>query len=167
MPLLINQKIVENDSWQLVDIEALEQLQDLSDADIQGDIIVPLAFYLEHRDQLLSRSGRLGLQVNGDDDLAALYAEQANVALIAVEFPTFRDGRGFSIARQLVRIGFAGEIRAVGDVARDRLAHMQSCGFNAFLIPEDRFSEEDLSAFAEVSVNYQGTVADPRPIFRR
>ena len=167
MPLLINQKIVENDSWQLVDIEALEQLQDLSDADIQGDIIVPLAFYLQHRDQLLSRSGRLGLQVNGDDDLAALYAEQANVALIAVEFPTFRDGRGFSIARQLVRVGFAGEIRAVGDVARDRLAYMQSSGFNAFLIPEDRFSEDDLGAFSEVSVNYQGTVADPRPIFRR
>lgn len=171
MPLLINQKVVENDSWQAIDIEALESIQDLADGDIPGalhsDIIVPLAFYLEHRELLLNRAGRLGIQVNGDDDLEALYVEQANVALIAVEFPIFRDGRGFSIARQLVRVGFTGEIRAVGDVARDRLAYMQSSGFNAFLIPEDRFSAEDLSAFAEVSVNYQGTAADPRPIFRR
>lgn len=163
MPLLINHKVVVHDSWQSVDVEALEQLQDLP----EGDIIVPLAFYLENRELLSTRSGRLGLQVNGDDDLKSLYAEQANVALIAIEFPIFRDGRGFSIARQLVRTGFAGEIRAVGDVARDRLAYMQSSGFNAFLIPEDRFSEEDLNAFTEVSVNYQGTTADPRPIFRR
>lgn len=164
MPLLINQTVVENDSWQTLDAEALEQLQNLPEG---GDIIVPLAVYLEHRDLFLKRPGRLGIQVNGDDDLDALYVEHANVALIAVEFPIFRDGRGFSIARQLVRVGFCGEIRAVGDVARDRLAYMQSSGFNAFLIPEDRFSEEDLSAFTEVSVNYQGTAADPRPIFRR
>ncbi len=164
MPLLINQTVVENDSWQTLDAEALEQLQNLPEG---GDIIVPLAVYLEHRDLFLKRPGRLGIQVNGDDDLEALYVEHANVALIAVEFPIFRDGRGFSIARQLVRVGFSGEIRAVGDVARDRLAYMQSSGFNAFLIPEDRFSEEDLSAFTEVSVNYQGTAADPRPIFRR
>ena len=163
MPLLINQKVVENDSWQTVDVEALEQLQDLP----EGDIIVSLAFYLENRELLSKRPGRLGLQVNGDDDLAALYAEHANVALVAVEFPIFRDGRGFSIARQLVRVGFTGEIRAVGDVARDRLAYMQSSGFNAFLIPKERFSEDDLSAFTEVSVNYQGTAVDPRPIFRR
>ncbi len=163
MPLLINQKVVENDSWQAVDIEALESIQEMP----EGDIIVPFVFYLEHRTLLLNRQGRLGVQVNGDDDLEALYAEQANIALIAIEFPIFRDGRGFSIARQLVRVGFTGEIRAVGDVARDRLAYMHSSGFNAFLIPEDRFSEDDLGAFTEVSVNYQGTAADPRPIFRR
>jgi uncharacterized protein (DUF934 family) len=161
MPLLINKKIVANDSWQSIDAESLEQ------ALPSGDIIVPLSFYLENRDDLLSRDGQLGIQVNGDDDLQALYAEQDNVALVAVEFPIFRDGRGFSIAKHLVRTGFSGEIRAVGDVARDRLALMQSSGFNAFLIPEDRFSEDDLSAFTEVSVNYQGTAADPRPIFRR
>jgi uncharacterized protein (DUF934 family) len=161
MPLLINKKIVANDSWQSIDTESLEQ------ALPSGDIIVPLAFYLENRDDLQSRDGQLGIQVNGDDDLQALYAEQGNIALVAVEFPIFRDGRGFSIAKHLVRTGFTGEIRAVGDVARDRLALMQSSGFNAFLIPEDRYSEEDLRAFTEVSVNYQGTTADPRPIFRR
>ncbi|SIS99667.1 DUF934 domain-containing protein [Neptunomonas antarctica] len=163
MPLLINQKVVAQDSWQSVDVETLESVQNLPD----GDVIVPLTFYQEHRELLLSRSGRLGLQVNGDDDWVALSAEQANVALIAVEFPVFRDGRGFSIARQLVRAGFSGEIRAVGDVTRDRLAYMQSSGFNAFVIPEERFSADDLGAFTEVSVNYQGTAADPRPLFRR
>ena len=163
MPLLINKKIVADDSWQSIDAESLEQDQTLP----SGDVIVPLAFYLENREDLQSRDGQLGIQVNGDDDLQALYAEQGNVALVAVEFPVFRDGRGFSIAKHLARTGFSGEIRAVGDVARDRLALMESSGFTAFLIPEDRYSAEDLSAFTEVSVNYQGTTADPRPIFRR
>ena len=67
----------------------------------------------------------------------------------------FRDGRGFSQARLLRRAGFKGELRAVGEVARDRLAHLESCGFDAFDIPEERFKAEDLAAFVEVGVSYQ------------
>jgi len=87
--------------------------------------------------------------------------------LVAIDFPAFRDGRGFSIARKVVRAGFKGEVRAVGDVGRDRLEYMESCGFNAFDISDEAFSDDTLKAFTEITVNYQGTAADPRPIFRR
>lgn len=162
MPLLINQALAD-DVWTQVTAEALAENPSLP----EGDVIVPLAYYLEQQAQLAARAGRVGVLVNGDDDLPALFALQNSVPLVAIEFPVFRDGRGFSIARQLVRNGFDGEIRAVGDVAHDRLAYMRSVGFNAFQIPEARFSEADLSVFDEISVNYQGTVADPRPVFRR
>jgi uncharacterized protein (DUF934 family) len=163
MPLLINQKLVENDPWLTIDPETLGEVAELP----AGDIIVPFSYYQEHAESLKSRSAGVAVKVTGDDDLASLYAIADRFPLIAIEFPVFRDGRGFSIARQLVRVGYTGEIRATGDVARDRLAYMQSSGFNAFLIPEQRFSSADLTAFSEISVNYQGTTEDPRPIFRR
>ncbi len=163
MPLLINQKLVENDPWLTIDPETLAESAELP----AGDLILPFAYYQQHADQLNARAGGVAVTVNGDDDLAALYAIADRFPLVAVEFPVFRDGRGFSIARQLVRAGFKGQIRAVGDVARDRLAYMESSGFNAFQIPEARFSSDDLRAFTEISVNYQGTATDPRPIFRR
>lgn len=162
MPLLINRKLVE-DSWTLVGPDALESVQLLP----VGDLLLPLSYILENQSALESREGRLGVVVNGDDSYEQLLELLDDVPVVAIDFPAFRDGRGFSIARKLVRQGYQGEIRAVGDVAHDRLAFMESCGFNAFDISDERFSEEDLEVFDEVTVNYQGTVADPRPVFRR
>ena len=164
MPLLIDQRIITDDPWQLLNLTALE---DVTQLPAEGPVAVPFAWYQQHREVLLQRDGLLGVIVNGDDDLPVLYANHSQFALIAIEFPVFRDGRGFSIARQLVRHGFHQQIRAIGDVTRDRLALMQSSGFNAFDINDEGFDTAHLQAFAEISVNYQGTTADPRPIFRR
>jgi len=163
MPLLINREVVQNDPWQFVTAEAIEAGEPLP----VGSVAVPLAYFVEHKANLLARSGEVGVTVNGGDDLQALIASLADVSLVAVEFPVFRDGRGFSIARKVVRAGFKGEVRAVGDVGRDRLEYMESCGFNAFEVNGESFSDDTLKAFTEISVNYQGTAADPRPIFRR
>lgn len=163
MPLLINRAVAENDPWQLVSADAIEAKADLP----VGDIVVPFAYYLENKTQLLAREGKVAVVVNGDDDLQALIACLSELSLVAIDFPAFRDGRGFSIARKVVRAGFKGEVRAVGDVGRDRLEYMESCGFNAFDISDEAFSDDTLKAFTEITVNYQGTAADPRPIFRR
>ena len=160
MPLLIDNAVVNN-HW----VDLSEEMLELPIP--AGDIVVPLSFYLECSADLLAREGRIGVKVNGDDDFSLLYPALSHISMVAIEFPVLRDGRGYSIARQLVRLGYQGEIRAVGDVAHDRLAFMQSSGFNAFLIPDERFLEDDLSVFDEISVNYQGTAVDPRPIFRR
>jgi uncharacterized protein (DUF934 family) len=162
MPLLINQRIVTEDPWQLIDQAALDEGLSLPDS---GPVAVPLTWYRQHREALQQRNGPLGVIVNGDDDLTALYADHSQLDLVAIEFPTFRDGRGFSIAKQLVRSGFAQQIRAIGHVTRDRLALMQSSGFNAFDISDEGFHTDHLQAFSEISVNYQGTTADPRPAF--
>lgn len=159
MPLLINRERVDNDPWTRVDEETL--------ATTDGDIIVPIALYREQRDALSARTGRIAVQVNGDDEIDDLLAEPNRFELIAIEFPTLRDGRGFSIARLLKRAGFNGQIRAVGDVTQDRLDYMMRCGFDALDISAERFSEEVFNAFTEMSVRYQGAADDQRPVYHQ
>lgn len=92
----------------------------------------------------------------------------ASLAAIAVDFPTFKDGRGFSIAHILrTRLGWRGELRAVGDVSRDRLAYMARCGFDAFELREGEDAEASFKAFHEFSVAYQGAATNMTPLFRR
>lgn len=158
MPLLINREPVENDSWTLVDEDTLQQ---------SGDIIVPLALYLENQDSLSNRDGSLAVQVSGDDNIDTVLENPNRFPLIAVFFPAVRDGRGFSIARLLKRAGFTGQIRATGDVSHDRLDFMTRCGFDALEIPADRYSEEVHNAFSEFSVRYQGAEDDSRPVYRQ
>jgi uncharacterized protein (DUF934 family) len=162
MPLLINQNIVTDDPWQLLDQAALDEALSIPES---GPVAVPLTWYKQNQETLQQRTSPLGVIVNGDDNLAELYANHGHLDLVAIEFPTFRDGRGFSIARQLVRSGFNRQIRAIGHVTRDRLALMQSSGFNAFDISDEGFKIDHLQAFSEISVNYQGTTTAPRPVF--
>lgn len=154
MPLLINRQIVA-DSWVTASEENYAE-------HINADVIVPLAVFTEQREALLGASGKLGVLINGEDDLEAIEAALADVQLVAIEFPVLRDGRGYSIARHISRSGFSGEIRATGDVAHDRLDYMLRSGFTAFDVPEERFSGEVLKAFEEMTVSYQQTHQHPQ-----
>ena len=159
MPLLINRAVVE-DSWLLVDEDNLS-------THIDEDVVVPYELFAENIDSLVKAKGALGVRINGDQDLNLLLQHLDKLALIAIEFPAFTDGRGFSFARILRRSGFTGQIRAEGDVTRDRLEYLERCGFDAFVIPADRYSADMVNAFDEVSVHYQGSADDERPIFRQ
>ena len=76
----------------------------------------------------------------------------ADIPLIAIRFPVFTDGRGYSLARLLrTRHGYTGELRAVGDVLRDQLYFLQGCGFDAFQLRADQCPEEALAAFQDYS----------------
>ena len=103
-----------------------------------GDIIVSLVRFLSGDGGLAAgRSGRLGVRLAPEDEVEALEGRLEGVSTVAVEFPKFRDGRGFTAARLLrTRLGFRGEVRAVGDVLRDQAGFMVRCGFDAF-IPAD------------------------------
>ncbi len=159
MALIIDQQLVSEDSWQRVDEETLTR---------EGDRLVPLALWQASRDALSAQSGRLGLLIDGSVDLEEIAEELPRFALVAVHFPSFADGRGFSLARLLrERYGFAGQVRAVGEVSRDRLEYMRRCGFDAFEVPDARYAPELVSAFGEISTLYQGAVDEPRPIYRR
>ena len=108
------------------------------------------------------------LRLEPQDDLSVLTEKIGNAARIEVNFPKFGDGRGFSLARLLrERYGYKGELRAVGQVARDHLHYMEQCGFDAFLLREGEDVDEALAAFDDFSEHYQGTVARPIPLFRR
>ncbi|HEV7478379.1 MAG TPA: DUF934 domain-containing protein [Burkholderiales bacterium] len=108
------------------------------------------------------------IRLEPQDDPAAIAARLQNVSLIEINFPKFGDGRGFSIARLLrERYGYKGELRAVGQVARDHLYYMEQCGFDAFLLRDGEDVAEALAAFDDFSEAYQSTVAQPVPLFRR
>ncbi|MEH6689318.1 MAG: DUF934 domain-containing protein [Halopseudomonas sabulinigri] len=103
-----------------------------------------------------------------DDEAEQLEPYLAVLPLIAVHFPTFRDGRGYSQAYLLrTRLGWQGELRAVGDVLRDQLSHMRQCGFDAFAVREDKSAEDALKGLAGMSVLYGRSAIEPRPLFRR
>jgi uncharacterized protein (DUF934 family) len=140
------------------------------DAEIpaSGDIIVPLARYVAERAALRARSGKVGVRLASDEvaQTIALYIDE--LPLVAIEFPTFKDGRGYTTARLLRdRFGYKGEIRAVGDVLRDQLRAMKRCGFDAWELKPGKDIQGALQAFEEFSVTYQGAADDPRPLFRR
>jgi uncharacterized protein (DUF934 family) len=108
------------------------------------------------------------IRLEPQDDPAAVAARLAGAARVEVNFPKFGDGRGFSLARLLrERHGYKGELRAVGEVARDHLYYMEQCGFDAFLLRDGEDVEEALAAFDDFSEAYQATAAQPVPLFRR
>ena len=102
---------------------------------------------------------------NGEDDLSSLLANANKLSMIAIEFEAFTDGRGFSIARMLRRNGFEGEIRAVGDVAMDRIDFMQRVGFNAFELRDDQDAAQALTKLGEVSVHFQPSADGKGPAY--
>jgi uncharacterized protein (DUF934 family) len=108
------------------------------------------------------------LRLEPADDPAKYADRLGAVARIDVNFPSFTDGRGYSIARLLrERHGYDGELRAVGDVQRDQLFYLARCGFDAFLLRKDADAEDALAAFNDFSEAYQASVERPQPLFRR
>ena len=133
-----------------------------------GDIIVGLDRFRELRAGLSTRTGKVGVRLRSDHEAKTVVDFLAEVALVAVEFPGFKDGRGYTTARLLrERFGWKGELRAVGDVMRDQLFYMLRCGFDAFELKVGKDIEDALNAFKDFSVTYQGAADDPRPLFRR
>ncbi len=129
-----------------------------------GPVIVSLAQWQAQRDALLTRGTPLGIRLHSDQSPEAIADDVQHFALIALEFPKFRDGRAYSYARLLrERYGFKGELRAVGDVLMEQLFFMLRTGFDAFDVQQ---SPDPVAAFEtalkDFSVWYQPT-GDGRP----
>jgi uncharacterized protein (DUF934 family) len=132
-----------------------------------GDVIVTLATWKEWLEAPRARAGRLGLVLHSDE-LPEQIPELERLPLIAIDFPKFVDGRGYSSARLLrERRAYQGELRAVGDVLRDQLFYMARCGIDSFALKAGKDIEGALAAFNDFSVAYQAAADDPRPLFRR
>ena len=157
MATLIKNKRIVPDGWQQFEPAAEGGLPDLP---VTGDWIVPFAIGNEQRALLSQRSGRNGVLLDNTDDPGLLAADFDKLALIAVRFPKFTDGRGYSIARLLRRLGWKGELRAVGDVLRDQLFYMTRCGFDAFALRAGQDAQAALRAFSDFSAPYQPAIDD-------
>ncbi len=140
--------------------------------DFEGDlpstpVIVPLNYWLAHKEAVLA-TGRAAVWLDSDQGPEALENDVDKLVLIAINFPRFADGRGYSYARLLrERYGYQGELRAVGDVLRDQLFYMSRVGFNAFEGRADRDLTEAMEGLDDFSVVYQPACDEPLPLFRR
>ncbi len=136
-----------------------------------ASVLLPLATWLERQAPAVLQGAavsRDGLLLGPDDDPMDLQPWLGVLPLIAIDFPSFRDGRGYSQAYLLrSRLGWRGELRAVGDVLRDQLSHMRQCGFDSFAVREDKSVHDALKGLAGMSVQYGRSAIEPRPLFRR
>jgi uncharacterized protein (DUF934 family) len=118
--------------------------------------------------QIVDKPSPPDLVLEPTDDPALLAGALAGVRVIAVNFPKYGDGRGYSIARLLrERNGYRGELRATGAVARDNLRAMAQCGFDAFELRDGEDAQAALAAFDDFSEAYQASATQRVPLFRR
>ena len=162
MRVIKGNQVIE-DNWLRLDKAAIEAPLP------PGDIIVPYAYWKTHREQLLQRKdGLFGICIYGDDAIEEVAVDLQHFHLIALDFPTFRDGRNYSHARLLrERYGYKGELRAVGDVLRDQLFFLRRVGIDAFQIREDKDIEDAIQSFADFSVVYQTAADDKVPVSKQ
>jgi phosphoadenosine phosphosulfate reductase len=152
MAIVKNDRVIEQE-WITVDADG-----ELPSSD--ENVIVPLARFKLERDSLLGRNGGLGVQLNPGDAPEDLADGLDRLSIIAVNFPAYTDGRGYSYGRVLrERMGYTGELRAVGDVLRDQILLMHRCGFDAYeLKVEGEVALNKVrAALKEMTVYYQPT----------
>ena len=116
-------------------------------------------------DAFAEQTNATAVRIEPGDDARDLLPHLGRLALVEVNFPAYTDGRGYSAARILREHGYAGELRAVGDVLLDQLSHMRRCGFDSFAPnqPIDRdAAERAIATWPDV---YQKTVDSRAPIW--
>ena len=125
--------------------------------------LLPLNLYLTQ-----SPSAAVGVRLSPTDDPAALVPYLEVVPLVAIEFPVFSDGRGYSTAAVLrSRYRYRGDLRAIGDVLIDQLFFMRRVGFTSFLLRADQDHLKAAAKMRTFSDAYQGAADNPLPAFRR
>ena len=108
-----------------------------------GDVIISLSRFQSEGEALLSESRLVGVRLESHEEVEALTYDLPQLAVVALVFPKFGDGRAYSYASLLrERFNYQGEVRAVGDVLREQAGFMVRCGFDAFE-PADGSTPED------------------------
>jgi uncharacterized protein (DUF934 family) len=159
MALIKRESVVSDDTFVLVPDDAA--------IPATGDVIVGLKRVLAG-EGLAGRSGKLGVRVDPEDAAADVLPLLGKVALVAVNFPKFGDGRGYSTARLLrERHGYTGELRAVGEVLADQLFYLKRCGIDAFDLAPGKDVHAALRALRDFSVTYQAASDQAQPLYRR
>ena len=167
MPQLIKHNAVSGDSWQTLVLNEGETAESV--ALPAGDVIFPLAVWQARKTEIVSCHKRIGLLLQPDDRIEDVAGDLEYFIVIAVNFPKFVDGRGYSTASLLrQRYHYQGELRAVGDVLHDQLFFMKRVGFDSFALKDGKNAEYALAAaFTVFGDAYQGATTQPQPAFRR
>ncbi|MGO4715878.1 DUF934 domain-containing protein [Bradyrhizobium sp. 2TAF24] len=141
MPLVKDNAVTADDFVRVADDDAIPS----------GAVLLPAARFLVDPEGVLKRNSKVGVIWPNNKPIAELAPYLDRLAAVALVFPTFRDGRAYSQARLLrERFGYAGEMRATGQVLRDQFVFMLRAGFDAFEVKKD----SDAAAFAKVAQRY-------------
>lgn len=161
MPEIIRDGKVEGDNWTILDETA--DLTGLGNA----PALIPLTLWNQHLDRLQDRP-HTGIWLASAELPEQIQGDWTRLPVIAVQFPVFADGRGFSIGRLIrERFGYQGELRAIGAPIRDQLSYLARCGFSSFQLADHYDAKEALKSLADFSESYQTAVDQKLPLFRR
>ncbi|TXT28987.1 MAG: hypothetical protein FD131_2769 [Rhodocyclaceae bacterium] len=167
MAQLIKQGTATVDTWKTLEIAEGETPETV--ALPAGDVIFPVAVWLARKAEIISCHKRIGLLIQPDERVEDIAADLDYFIVIAVNFPKFVDGRGYSTASLLrQRYKYQGELRAVGDVLHDQLFYMQRVGFDSYALKDGKNAIYAIEAgFSTFSDAYQASTTQPQPHFRR
>jgi len=165
MQNIIKDGLAIEDSWVLLRADAEGRLPAV---DNHQDVIVPLRNWLGTPEAWTERKGRTAVWLSPDDEPRELEPVVRLLPLIAVDFPAFTDGRGYSLGRLLrERYNYDKELRALGDVWQDHLQALWQVGFDSFEIKQGKSLEACRDALKAFSDHYQCNYRQPLPWFRR
>ncbi len=162
MPRIIKDGAIIDDGWTTITDKTIRSADQLP----AGNMILPLAVWLATRTELAGRT--VGVWLDSDEPPAPIKESCQQLPLVAINFPIFSDGRGYSYAQILrSQYGYRGELRAMGDVLRDQLFYLKRSGFNSFAMRADQKIDEAVAHLRDFSETYQGAIDNPLPLFRR
>ena len=164
--LIIDATVVDN-QWRLLP-QTGDEFALQAESLAPGKVILPYSVWQPLREELSARSNEIGVWLDSDESAELIGEFAASLPLIAVHFPAFADGRGFTTGRLLrERYGYTGELRAVGAFIRDQLTYLRRCGFNAFAYEGEQPLAGLLDSMSDFSDSYQAAADQPLPLFRR
>jgi uncharacterized protein (DUF934 family) len=159
MPLVENGQIVQDRYHYVGNEEPIPE---------RVPVIVPAQRFLANADVLIRRDGSLGVLWPNDRRIAELAPWLGHLALVALQFPKFRDGRAYSQARLLRETyAFRGTLRATGDVLRDQFHFLIRAGFDSFEVKKPADASAFVQAASRYSVVYQPSADGRVPALRR
>jgi uncharacterized protein (DUF934 family) len=161
MRRILRQREVVVDDWRHLGEEGVYAAG--TGAPVAEGLIVPFSEYRSNAPRWRAYQGRLGVRLAPADAVEDIAQDLQRLSLVAVEFPSAGEGRGYSQGRLLrARLRFKGELRAVGaGVKQDLIFLMARCGFDSFELAPGQTFEDALRALDRYSVAYQP--AEPLP----
>ena len=129
--------------------------------------LIPADLWLAGKEHFEDRDD-IGVWLDSHEEPEILAGVVNELPMIAVNFPKFSDGRGYSIARLLrERLSYRNELRAVGDVLLDQLQFMKRCGFDTYVLRADKDINKAARCLNFFTQGYQAATDTDEPLFRR
>lgn len=162
MPKLLKDQVISDDHFQILPHDEIHAPLP------EGNLLVHVSAIDVAIKANTEHKGQIGIWFDSADE-PEMVADALNpFEVIAVNFPKFMDGRGYSIARLLrERFSYRGDVRAIGDVLVDQLYFLQRCGFSSFRLREDQNPDYAVEALTTFSTNYQTAADNLTPVYRQ